>query len=116
MLARIAPVLTGLLCGIAVVFAILMTDRDASASAAYESTYGYDRTWNAALRLVRVDLGFKVTEKDEATGYLMFDYKSPEAHGASPGSIEFIHSKDPQAPVRVVVQLAQTPPYHEQAM
>ena len=88
----------------------------ADAKSAYESPYGYDRTWNAALRLVRVDLGFKITEKDETTGYIMFDYKSPESHAASPGSMEFIHTKDPQAPVRVVVQLAQMPRYHEQVL
>jgi hypothetical protein len=116
MLHRIAPLFTGAVCGALVAAAIVMTGPEASARSAYESTYGYDRTWNAALRLVRVDLGFKITEKDEGTGYLMFDYKSPEAHGASPGSIEFIHSKDPQAPVRVVVQLAQMPRYHEQVL
>lgn len=116
MLHRVAPVLLGVVCGVAVATAIVMTGPEASARSAYESTYGYDRTWNATLRLVRVDLGFKITEKDETTGYIMFDYKSPESHNASPGSIEFIHSKDPQAPVRVVVQLAQMPRYHEQVL
>ena len=116
MLHRVLPVFLGATCGLAVAAAIVMTGPEASARSAYESTYGYDRTWNATLRLVRVDLGFKITEKDETTGYIMFDYKSPEAHGASPGSIEFIHSKDPQAPVRVVVQLAQMPRYHEQVL
>lgn len=116
MLHRIAPVFLGVTCGLAVAAAIVMTGPDASARSAYESTYGYDRTWNAAMRLVRVDLGFKITEKDETTGYIMFDYKSPESHAASPGSIEFIHSRDPQAPVRVVVQLAQMPRYHEQVL
>ena len=116
MLHRIAPVFLGATCGLAVAAAIVMTGQDASARSAYESTYGYDRTWNAALRLVRVDLGFKITEKDETTGYIMFDYKSPESRTASPGSMEFIHSKDPQAPVRVVVQLAQMPRYHEQVL
>ena len=116
LLHRIAPVFLGVTCGLAVAAAIVMTGPEASARSAYESTYGYDRTWNAALRLVRVDLGFKITEKDETTGYIMFDYKSPESHNASPGSMEFIHSKDPQAPVRVVVQLAQMPRYHEQVL
>ncbi len=37
----------------------------ANATATYESPYGYDRTWNAAVRLVRVDNGWKVTEKDD---------------------------------------------------
>jgi hypothetical protein len=94
--------------------AALVVATDAGASSAYESTYGYDRTWNTAVRLVRVDLGLKVTEKDQDTGYLMFEYRSPESHGASPGSIEMVHSKDPAAPVRVLVQLPQMPRYHEQ--
>ncbi len=114
--ARIAPVLSGATCAALVAAAIVMTGPEASARAAYDSTYGYDRTWNAALRLVRVDLGFKITEKDPDNGYLMFDYKSPESRGASPGSMEFIRSKDPQAPVRVVVQLPQMPRYHEQVL
>ena len=87
----------------------------ASAKSAYESAYGFDRTWNAGLRLVRVDLGFKVTEKDDANGYLLFDYKSPESgQRPVPGSMEFIKGKDGQ--VRVVVQIAQMPGYHEQVL
>ena len=102
--------------GSLVAAAIVMTGPEASARSAYDSTYGYDRTWNAALRLVRVDLGFKVTEKDGETGYLMFEYKSPEHTAPTPGTIEFVHSKDAHAPVRVVVQLAQMPRYHEQVL
>ncbi len=114
--SRIAPVLSGATCAVAVAAAIVMTGPDASARSAYESTYGYERTWNSALRLVRVDLGFKINEKDADNGYLMFDYRSPESRTASPGSMEFIRSKDPQAPVRVVVQLPQMPRYHEQVL
>jgi hypothetical protein len=88
----------------------------ASARSAYDSSYGFDRTWNAGLRLVRVDLGLKVTEKDEANGYLLFDYRSPESSAKPcPGSMEFIKSKD-DGSVRVVVQIPQMPGYHEQVM
>lgn len=88
----------------------------ADAKGSYDSQYGFERTWNAGLRLVRVDLALKVTEKDEANGYLLFDYRSPES-GAKPcpGSMEFIRSKDDGA-VRVVVQIPQMPGYHEQVM
>jgi ribosomal protein L35AE/L33A len=87
----------------------------ASAKSAYDSAYGFDRTWNAGLRLVRVDLGLKVTEKDDANGYLLFDYKSPESgQKPVPGSMEFIKGKD--GAVRVVVQIAQMPGYHEQVL
>jgi hypothetical protein len=87
----------------------------ASAKSAYDSSYGFERTWNAGLRLVRVDLALKVTEKDDANGYLLFDYKSPESgQKAVPGSMEFIRGKD--GAVRVVVQIPQMPGYHEQVL
>lgn len=88
----------------------------ASAKTAYESAYGFDRTWNAGMRLVRVDLGLKISEKDESAGYLLFDYTSPESGKKPvPGSMEFIRSKDTGA-VRVVVQIPQMPGYHEQVL
>ncbi len=108
--------LTGAVCGLAVAAAIVTVGHDASARASYDSSYGYDRTWNAALRLVRVDLGYKITEKDEQSGYLLFEYRSAESHGATPGSIELVRAKDPEAPVEVIVQLPQMPRYHEQVL
>src|SRR5256885_8971098 len=102
--------------GLGAAAAIAWPSGDADARGTYESGYGFERTWNAGLRLVRVDLALKVTEKDEANGYLLFDYRSPES-GAKPcpGSMEFIKSKD-DGSVRVVVQIAQMPGYHEQVM
>ena len=88
---------------------------EAGAKGAYDSSYGFDRTWNAGFRLVRVDLNMKVTEKDEALGYLLFEYKSPESSKPVPGSMEFIRSKETGA-VRVVVQIPQMPTYHEQVL
>lgn len=94
---------------------VLAPASPASAKSAYDSAYGFDRTWNASLRLVRVDLGLKVTEKDDTNGYLLFDYKSPESgQKPVPGSMEFIKGKD--GSVRVVVQIAQMPGYHEQVL
>jgi hypothetical protein len=102
----------GLLTGLAVV----LTGPQASANASLESAYGFDRTWNCALRMVRVDMNLKVTEKDEKSGYLMFEYKSPESSKPSPGSFEIVRSQDGTGPVRVVAQLPQMPHYHEQAL
>lgn len=90
--------------------------RRAWAKASYESPYGYERTWNAALRLVRVDLGFKITEKDEGSGYLLFEYQSPEQGKPTPGSFELVRGRDPDALVTVVAQLPQMPQYHEQVL
>ncbi len=111
-----APVIASLL-GLAVAAAIVLTGDPATAKTSYDSAYGFERTWNAAIRMVRVDMGFKVTEKDDTTGYLLFDYKSAEGGSkTTSGSLEFIRSKEPDAPVRVVVQLPQMPRYHEQMM
>ena len=88
----------------------------ASAKASLESPYGIERTWNAALRLVRVDNGWKIEEKDEASGYLLFDYRSPESPKPSPGSIELIRGREGTSVVGVLVQLSQMPHYHEQML
>ena len=109
------PVLVSAFLACAAMATVLLPTAPASARSAYESGYGFDRTWNAGLRLVRVDLGLKVTEKDDTNGYLLFDYKSPESgQKPVPGSMEFIKGRDGQ--VRVVVQIAQMPGYHEQVL
>ncbi len=112
----LAPAL-GATLGCVVAMAVVLTSASADAQTSYESAYGYDRTWNAAVRLVRVDMGLKLVEKDDATGYLMFEYRAPGT-GSKPtsGSMEFVRSREIDAPVRVVVQLPQMPRYHEQVM
>lgn len=86
---------------------------DAVASVSYDSPYTYEQTFGTALRLVRVDMGFKVTEKDADAGYVLFEYTSPEAGKASTGSIELVRNKDG---VHVTVQLPSMPSYHEQVL
>jgi hypothetical protein len=86
------------------------------AKSTYVSPYGYERTWNAALRLVRVDNGWKITEKDDASGYILFEYRSPESTKATPGSLELVRGHDADSPVSVLAQLAQMPQYHEQVL
>lgn len=112
MRAALLAAFLGLFTGLAVV----LTGPQASANASLESGYGFDRTWNCALRMVRVDMNLKITEKDEKSGYLMFDYKSPESSKPTPGSLEIVRSQDGAGPVRVVAQLPQMPRYHEQAL
>jgi hypothetical protein len=109
-------VFVGALSGVAVAAAIVATAPFADAKATYESPYGFDRTWNAALRLVRVDNGWKVNEKEEASGYILFDYKSPEGSKSSQGSFELVRGRDTNSPVSVLVQLPQMPHYHEQVL
>jgi hypothetical protein len=108
--------LVGVVSGLVVSAAVALTAPGASAKSTYESPYGYDRTWNAALRLVRVDNGWKVTEKDDQNGYLLFDYKSPGGDKAYPGTMELVRGRDADAPVSVLIQLPAMPQYHEQVL
>ena len=84
----------------------------AEASVAYESPYTFEQTFGTALRLIRVDLGCAITEKDVENGYLLFDYTSPESGSRiHHGSIEVVRGK---LGSRVAVQLPTLPQYHEQ--
>lgn len=88
--------------------------READAKASFDSHYTLEQTYNAALRLIRVDMALKVTERDPDAAYLLFDYKSPETGArVSPGAIEMVKSG---RTVKVIVQLSQMPRYHEQVM
>jgi len=91
---------------------VALRSDEACASVAYESPYGFEQTFGSALRLVRVDLGCKVTEKDDANGYLLFDYTSSESgKQVHHGSVELVRSK---RGTHVSVQLPSLPRYHEQ--
>jgi hypothetical protein len=85
---------------------------EANAGAAYDSPYTYEQTFGTALRLVRVDMGMKITEKDAEHGYILFEYTSPESgKRISQGSVEIVGGK---RGVHVSVQLPAMPQYHEQ--
>jgi hypothetical protein len=110
-------VVIGVVSGIAVMLAIALSANGADAKTSYESPYGYERTWNAALRFVRVDMAWNVTEKDDKNGYIVFDYRSPEGgKKISSGTLELVRGRDADAPVSVLAQLPDMPHYHEQVL
>jgi hypothetical protein len=85
---------------------------DANASSAYASAYTYEQTFGTVLRLIRVDLGMKIVEKDKDLGYVLFEYTSPESgNRVSNGSVSLVTAKNG---TQVSVQLPQMPRYHEQ--
>ena len=87
----------------------------ADAKSTWESPWSLEQTYNGATRLVRVDLGLKITEKDPQAAYLLFEYRNVESgKRATPGSIELTPSAN--GAVKVVVQLSDMPHYHEQVL
>ena len=91
---------------------VAIESKEACASVAYESPYSFEQTFGTALRLLRVDLGCKITEKDVDGGYVLFDYTSTESgKRVHRGSIEVVRGKEG---AHVSVQLPTLPRYHEQ--
>ncbi|MBK7586538.1 MAG: hypothetical protein IPI67_40910 [Myxococcales bacterium] len=100
-----------LAAGVLLVGSAVFSSRGASARVEGDSDYSKAQTYNAALRYVRVDLGYEIVEKDPDVGYLLFRYEPPgRKNNPTNGSIEVIESKER---VKIVIQLPQMPTYHE---
>jgi hypothetical protein len=87
----------------------------ASARKQSELLYGFDQIWNAALRMVRVDLRLPVTDRDPEAGYLLFDYIDHDKR--YPGSVELVRGERDRRPLtKVVIQVQGMPAYVEQML
>jgi hypothetical protein len=76
-----------------------------------DSGYSKAQTYSAALRYLRVDLGFEVLEKDPEAAYLVFRYLPPSAPKTpSTGTLEVVERP---GGVRIFVRLPSVPEYHE---
>ena len=101
-----------LILALALPFSAVLYTVSASAAVVYTSPYSFDQTMSSAKRLLRVDLGLKITETDLDAGYLLFEYTSPESGArVHAGSIEVVRGKEGAL---VTVQLPTLPRYHEQ--
>jgi len=92
--------------------ALLALPAVAEARSDSEFAYPFTRVWTAAVRLLRIDLGCPITEKDKEEGYFFFDY--PTESGPVPGTIELIRLRVRGVEgVKVVVQVPAVPGYEE---
>ena len=97
-----------------VVVAVTLALAPATALARTSQDFPYPvaQAWNASLRLVRVDLRFPVTDRDQETGFLLFDYV--DGSRSYPGSVELVRTRvEGRDGVRVVVQVQAMPSYVE---
>lgn len=87
----------------------------AEARKSAEFAYPFSQVWSGSVRLIRVDMESKVTEKDREDGYFLFNYK----HGGRSyeGSVEVVVQKSKKGrTIRVVVQIPGLPKYVEGMM
>ena len=110
---RLGKALLSVSAGIAMTSALLFSP-GASARAEAEARYSKAQAYSAALRYLRVDLGYDVTEKDPEAAYLIFKYEVPgKPQQASTGTLEIVDGTDL---VRIYVKLAKLPEYHERVL
>jgi len=92
----------------------LAVQRPALARTEVEVGYTREQTFSAALRYLRVDLAYEVTEKDPDAAYLLFSFSDPELQRKSGhGSIEMVQR---DKAVRVFVNLPELPSYREELL
>jgi hypothetical protein len=72
-------------------------------------TYSWGAIWKGAVRYLRVDRKYRIVEKDESSGFILFEYPlSNEQFGS--GSVELVELvANREVRVRVVVRLNQGP-------
>ena len=77
--------------------------------------YRYEQLWRSVVRLVRVDYGFTVRDRDEEVGYLLFDYM--DSGRSHPASFELVRvQEDGREQVRVALSIPAMPSYVERML
>lgn len=73
-------------------------------------TYREGQIWTGILRFLRVDMGYRVIERDREAGYLLFEYKDGgRAHSASIEMVPVVESD--RRYVRTTLQIPSMPSY-----
>jgi hypothetical protein len=98
---------------LAVIVAVLLA-ASAEARVEADSDYTKAQTYSAALRYLRVDLGYEVVEKDPDAAYLIFRYThTGQNKRPTNGTIEVVETR---GRVKLLVQIPEMPEYHERVL
>ena len=97
---------------------MLFGSGDAAARGKKVFTYRYNIIWSTTVRLLRADRGYKVTDRDKETGYVLFVYPGRGSVKACKASLEIIKvvDRDGYERIRVQLKIAHQPSYVEVAV
>lgn len=84
--------------------------REAQAGSSTELRYTQSQIFSGALRYLRIDLGYEITEKDPEAAYLLFTYTPQGRKDPTFGAVEIVAT---QQAVRLIIKLPQLPSYQE---
>lgn len=91
---------------------LLLAPGSASARRSDAHAYRYEQVWGAALRLIRVDYGFPIRDRDEDVGFVLFDYVG--SGRPVPASLEVVRTQqEGRDVVRVTLNIPAMPAYVE---
>ena len=94
---------------------VLLSPATSQAKKTADFRHTYDQVWGAAIRMIRVDQGYAIKDRDQAVGYFLFDYRDDGR--TYPGSVELVRIKDQGGgSIRAVVQIPAMPSYIERML
>ena len=94
--------------------ALLLWSPIATARVGGQTEYSKAQTYSGALRYLRVDRGYEVTERDPDAAYLIFRYQLPgQNKGLATGTIEIVEA---DGHIKLFVQIPTMPEYHERVL
>ena len=103
------------LCAAMLMTLALLSPATSQAKKTSDFGHTYDQVWGAAIRMIRVDQGYTIKDRDEAVGYFLFDYRDDGR--TYPGSVELMRIKDQGGgPIRAVIQIPAMPSYIERML
>lgn len=102
-----------LLLSLGVFLTIAIATTPASARSQRNLAYRADQVWATSVRLLRVDLGFELLERDRDARYILFRYSDGEQEHA--GSLEIVERTPDEGVlgVMIIVSIAAMPTYVE---
>lgn len=89
---------------------ILFASKAAYADASDQVGYSQKQVYSAAIRYLRIDLRYEITERDPDSAYLLFEYQPMGQNTPRFGAVEIVKL---QQGVRMVIRLPDQPSYQE---
>src|SRR4051812_15455992 len=93
---------------LAIALSLTLTSAASEARSVRDEPYPFATAWNAAIRLIRVDYGCAIVERDMEVGFFTFNYR--DGARTVPGSVEIVRTTlDGRDAAGVIVQAPQMP-------
>jgi hypothetical protein len=99
----------------AVPLLLLLVPGLAAAKSTKNLTYAFNTIWTTAVRLLRADRGYKITDRDKESGYILFVYPGRGSVKECAAALELVPSLDDNGykVIRVQLEIAHQASYVE---